>query len=73
MLGLEIVPDRSNGDIVNRLMEDGLLTVPAADNVVRILPPLIIGDTEIHEAVSTMDKVFGDLTTKTVCAEAAAL
>jgi acetylornithine/N-succinyldiaminopimelate aminotransferase len=39
MLGLKCVID--NGDLVAHLLEEGLLTVPAADNVVRLLPPLI--------------------------------
>ena len=32
-------------------MARGLLTVPAGDNVVRLLPPLIIGQAEIDEAL----------------------
>ena len=56
MLGLEIAEGWTNGDIVTALMEADLLTVPAADNVVRLLPPLIIGEAEIDEAVSTIDE-----------------
>ncbi len=40
MLGLKcVLPNRV---MVERLMAEGLLTVPAGDNVVRLLPPLII-------------------------------
>ena len=61
MLGLEIADGRTNADIVTALMEADFLTVPAADNVVRLLPPLIIGEAEIEEAVSTMDELFQTL------------
>lgn len=54
MLGLKCaVP---NGEMVKALMDKGLLTVPAGDNVVRLLPPLIIGQTEIDLAVDTLDR-----------------
>jgi acetylornithine/N-succinyldiaminopimelate aminotransferase len=33
----------------------GILVVPAAENVARLLPPLIIGDEEIFEAVARLD------------------
>ncbi|MFB1024807.1 MAG: acetylornithine transaminase, partial [Octadecabacter sp.] len=35
---------------------ENLLTVPAADNVIRLLPPLNIRDTEIEEAVDRLKK-----------------
>ena len=48
MLGLKCrVP---NGEMVERLRSEGLLTVPAADNVVRLLPPLVIKLEHIDEA-----------------------
>src|SRR3546814_12651827 len=42
MLGLKCVV--TNTDLVARLREEGLPTVGAAENVVRLLPPLIIED-----------------------------
>ena len=42
-------------DVVNAGYECGVITVPAADNVVRLLPPLIISEDEISEAVSRLD------------------
>ncbi|MDZ3837141.1 MAG: aspartate aminotransferase family protein [Rhodospirillales bacterium] len=54
MLGLKcVIPNRL---MVERLMAEGLLTVPAADNVVRLLPPLIIGTAEIEAAVSMIER-----------------
>lgn len=59
MLGLKCVVN--NGELVKRLRENGLLVVPAADNVIRILPPLTIGDTEIAEAIAIIDKTCQEL------------
>lgn len=49
MLGL--VCKVTNTDLVNVAYAQDILTVPAADNVVRLLPPLNIGDDDIAEAV----------------------
>ncbi len=46
-----------NGEVQTRLREHGLLTVAAGDNVVRLLPPLTIGDTEIQEALAAIKAV----------------
>ena len=52
LLGLKtVVP---NGEFVNATMGEGLLTVAAGENVVRLLPPLIVTETEINEAISKM-------------------
>jgi acetylornithine/N-succinyldiaminopimelate aminotransferase len=53
LLGLQCVP--TNTDIVAQLLERGLLTVPAAENVVRLLPPLIIERAQVDEAVTILD------------------
>ena len=53
MLGLECV--MVNGDVVVALRDQGLLTVPAGENVVRILPPLVIGDAEIDEGLGMIE------------------
>jgi acetylornithine/N-succinyldiaminopimelate aminotransferase len=45
------------GDIVTKLRQEGLLTLTAGDNVLRILPPLVVGEREIEEAVAVMHKV----------------
>jgi acetylornithine/N-succinyldiaminopimelate aminotransferase len=54
MLGLKCV--MPNGDVQTAFREQGLLTVGAADNVVRLLPPLTIGDAEVSEAMGMMEK-----------------
>ena len=55
MLGLKcVVP---NTEMVNKLRAGGLLTVTAGDNTVRVLPPLIIEESHIEEALAILDKV----------------
>lgn len=57
MLGLKL--KTPNTDFVAEAREAGLLVVAAGDNVVRLLPPLIIGETEVAEAVARLDKAAG--------------
>lgn len=53
MIGLKAsVP---NTDLVNALIERDLLTVPAGDNVVRLLPPLIITHAEVDAALTILE------------------
>jgi acetylornithine/N-succinyldiaminopimelate aminotransferase len=55
MLGLEcVVP---NGEFQARLRDQHLLTVAAGDNVIRVLPPLIIGREEADEAAAIVARV----------------
>ncbi len=59
MLGVKCrVP---NGEVVAAARAEGLLLVPAGDNVVRLLPPLIIGEAEVDEAVERLDKALAGL------------
>ncbi len=53
MLGLKA--RAPNTEIVSRAYAQHLLTVPAGDNVVRLLPPLVIGDAEVDEALGRLD------------------
>jgi acetylornithine/N-succinyldiaminopimelate aminotransferase len=54
LIGLRsVVP---NGQLVDALRAEKLLTVAAGDNVVRLLPPLIVEEAEIAEAVSRIDR-----------------
>ena len=51
-------------DVVNEGYGSLVVTVPAADNVVRLLPPLNISDDEITEAVTRIDAAAQSLTAK---------
>lgn len=53
MLGLKCVA--VNMDVVNAGYDHNLLVVPAADNVIRLLPALNIPDTDIAAAVEKLD------------------
>ncbi|GFE50486.1 acetylornithine aminotransferase [Roseobacter cerasinus] len=53
MLGLKC--KAANVDIVQAGYAQQILTVPAADNVIRLLPPLTIEDSEIAEAVERLE------------------
>jgi acetylornithine/N-succinyldiaminopimelate aminotransferase len=55
ILGLRCVV--LNNDVIARLQEQGLLTVGAGENVIRLLPPLIIDESHIDEAVGIIDRV----------------
>ena len=57
MLGLKL--HTLNTDFVNEARAHGLLVVGAGDNVVRLLPPLIITEADVAEAVSRLDKTAG--------------
>ena len=57
----------ANTDVVKAGYARHLLTVPAADNTVRLLPPLTITDDEIAEAFARLDAAAG-----AVAADAAA-
>jgi len=55
MLGLRCQPPA--GEVLDRIRAQGLLAVTAGDNVLRIVPPLIIGPQQIDEAVEILDRV----------------
>lgn len=53
MLGLKC--NVTNSDIVKAGFAEGILTVPAADNVIRLLPALNITDADIGVAIDRLD------------------
>ena len=50
------------GDFVGALRDEKLLTVGGGENVVRLLPPLIVTETEIDDAVSRIERVCAKFT-----------
>jgi acetylornithine/N-succinyldiaminopimelate aminotransferase len=54
MIGLKCA--KPNTDVVAHFMANGLLTVAAGDNVVRLVPPLVIGEAEIGTAADIIEK-----------------
>ena len=59
LIGLQLCSDQTN--FIKKLMDYQLLTIRAADNVVRILPPLNVKKSEIDIALKIIDKVCGEL------------
>ena len=60
LMGLRMVPPVS--EMVDELRNEKMITVAAGDNVVRLLPPLIIGEAEVAEAVARIDRACARLT-----------
>lgn len=56
MLGLKLTCPPA--DLVTAARDEKLLIVGAADNTVRILPPLVIDDGEISDALSRLDRAL---------------
>lgn len=54
LMGLRMVPPAS--EMVDELRAEKMITVAAGDNVVRLLPPLIINEAEISEAIARIDR-----------------
>jgi acetylornithine/N-succinyldiaminopimelate aminotransferase len=61
--GLEIAADSKllAGDVVKAAMAQGLLLVPAGPKVVRFVPPLIVTEAEVDQAIAIVDRVFAAL------------
>jgi acetylornithine/N-succinyldiaminopimelate aminotransferase len=59
LIGLRMLPPA--GEMVDELRNEKMITVAAGDNVVRLLPPLIIGEKEIAEAVARIDRACARL------------
>ncbi len=55
LIGIQLYTDQSN--FIKKLMDNRLLTIRAAENVVRILPPLNVKKTEINQALKIIDYV----------------
>ena len=59
LIGLRMVPPA--GEMVEELRNQEMITVAAGDNVVRLLPPLIIDEAEIAEAIARIDRACAKL------------
>jgi acetylornithine/N-succinyldiaminopimelate aminotransferase len=59
LMGLRMVPPAS--EMVDELRNEKMITVAAGDNVVRLLPPLIIDEAEVAEAIARIDRACARL------------
>ena len=55
LIGIQLHQDQTN--FIKKLMEHKLLTIRAAENVVRVLPPLNVKKSELDEALKIINKV----------------
>jgi acetylornithine/N-succinyldiaminopimelate aminotransferase len=61
LVGLRcVVP---SGELVNELHRERMVTVAAGDNVVRLLPPLIVTEQEVAEGVRRLDRACARIAT----------
>ena len=59
ILGMEL--SRPGAPVVDACLEAGFLINCIQDNVLRFLPPLIVGREEIDLMVDTLDRILGEL------------
>ncbi len=62
LLGLKLHPEVSNTDMQAAAVAEGLLTVAAGMNVLRLAPPLIITEVEVAEALDCLDRACRRMT-----------
>ena len=58
LIGLQLYKDQTS--FIKKLMDKKLLTIRAAENVIRILPPLNVKKNEINQALKIIHKVCFD-------------
>ena len=59
LIGIQLKADQAI--FVKKLMDNNLLTIRAAENVVRILPPLNVKKNEINQSLKIIKKVCSEL------------
>ncbi len=58
MRGLELADGCSVGKVTMKALEEGMLIISAGSNVLRFVPPLIITEKEVDEAIAILEKCF---------------
>jgi acetylornithine/N-succinyldiaminopimelate aminotransferase len=58
---LGIKTKTNNQKICEQLIEKGLLTIPASDNIIRLTPPLIITNDEVDQAIEIINNVIKEI------------
>ena len=59
LIGIQLKKDKT--EIIKKLMDNRLLTIRAAENVVRILPPLNVKKNELDQALKIINKVCAEI------------
>ena len=58
LIGIQLFKDQTK--FIQKLMDNKLLTIKAAENVIRVLPPLTVKKKEIDLAIKIISKVCED-------------
>ena len=58
LIGIQLHKDQTM--FIKKLMNNKLLTIRAAENVIRILPPLNVKKSELDQAIKIIDKVCAE-------------
>ena len=59
LIGIQLHKDQAK--FIKKLMDNKLLTIRAAENVVRVLPPLNVKKNELDQALKIIGKVCAEL------------
>ena len=59
LIGIQLKKDQTK--FIKKLMDNNLLTIRAAENVVRVLPPLNVKKSEINLSLKIIKKVCSEL------------
>jgi acetylornithine/N-succinyldiaminopimelate aminotransferase len=59
LIGIQLQKDQTK--FIKKLMDNRLLTIRAAENVVRILPPLNVKKNELDKAIKIINKVCKEI------------
>lgn len=57
MQGL-VLEGKPVGEVISRAIENGLLVISAGSNVLRMVPPLVIGKADVDEMIEKLEKSF---------------
>ncbi len=60
MIGVELEDGMDSAGLASRLLEEGLIVNAPVPDTLRLLPPLVISEAEVDEALSILSTVLGD-------------
>ena len=59
MLGIELATKRD--EVIKNLQKEKILAIPAADKVVRFLPPYILEEKHVDKTADALERIFKTL------------
>jgi acetylornithine/succinyldiaminopimelate/putrescine aminotransferase len=60
LLGIELDCKIPTSEFTAKCLDNGLLVVAASNQTIRLIPPLIINEDEIHEGMDIIEKVLNE-------------